>query len=69
MSYIAIFFSLIKPISSWFWLTPDTIAVEMNFLSAIFVLLFGVALVSEVVNYFSDSDQKVEFEKQYFVGF
>ena len=50
-SYIAYFFSLIQPIKSWFWLSPDNIAVSMNFLSGLFVLIFGTGLVKEFVGY------------------
>lgn len=51
MSYIAYFFSLIQPIKSWFWLSPDNIAVSMNFLSGLFVLIFGLGLIKEFVGY------------------
>lgn len=51
MSYIAFFFSLIQPIKSWFWLSPDNIAVSMNFLSGLFVLVFGIWLIKELVWY------------------
>jgi len=50
-TFIAFWFSLWKPLSGW--LAPDTIAVAMNFLSWIFVLIFGIGLVSEVTEYFS----------------
>jgi hypothetical protein len=40
--FISFRFSLIQPIKSRFWLAPDTIAVAMNFLSGIFVLVFGL---------------------------
>lgn len=51
MSYIAYFFSLIQPIKSWFWLSPDNIAVSMNFLSGLFVLVFWLGLVKEFIGY------------------
>jgi len=51
MSYIAYFFSLIQPIKSWFWLSPDNIAVSMNFLSGLFVLIFWLGLVKEFIGY------------------
>ena len=38
--FIAFWFGLITPIKSWFWLSPDSVAVAMNFLSGIFVMLF-----------------------------
>ncbi|NOZ44539.1 MAG: hypothetical protein GXP45_05385 [bacterium] len=41
-SFIAFWFSLIKPINSRFWLKADTIAVAMNFLSGPLVLFFGL---------------------------
>ncbi len=51
--FITFFFALIQPIKSRFWLAPDTIAVAMNFLSGIFVLIFGTGLIKEVLTYFS----------------
>jgi len=58
--FISFRFSLIQPIKSRFWLAPDTIAVAMNFLSGIFVLIFGIGLVKEVLQFFGkkDDDQK-----------
>lgn len=51
LSYIAYFFSLIQPIKSRFWLSPDNIAVSMNFLSGLFVLVFWLGLIKEFVWY------------------
>lgn len=51
--FITFFFALIQPIKSWFWIAPDTIAVAMNFLSGIFVLIFGTGLIREAINYFA----------------
>jgi hypothetical protein len=51
LSYIAFFFSLIQPIKSRFWLSADNIGVSMNFLSGLFVLIFGIGLVKEFVWY------------------
>lgn len=51
--FITFFFALIQPIKSRFWMSPDTIAVAMNFLSGIFVLIFGTGLIKEVLGYFS----------------
>jgi hypothetical protein len=58
--FISFRYSLIQPIKSRFWLAPDTIAVAMNFLSGIFVLIFGIGLVKEVLNFFGkkDDDEK-----------
>lgn len=50
--FIAFWFALIQPIKARFWLAPDTIAVAMNFLSWIFVLIFGTGLIKEAINYF-----------------
>lgn len=52
-SYITYWFSLVNPISKWFWLSPDNIAVSMNFLSGVFVLFFGLWLIQEVIKFFS----------------
>ena len=51
--FITFFFALINPIKSRFWIAPDTIAVAMNFLSGIFVLIFGTGLIKEAIAYFS----------------
>lgn len=51
--FIAFRFGLITPIKSWFWLSPDTIAVAMNFLSGIFVMIFWLGLIDEVLNFFA----------------
>ncbi|MEF2175877.1 MAG: hypothetical protein V3575_05370 [Candidatus Absconditabacteria bacterium] len=47
--YISFFFSLLLPFENHLWVSPDTIAVTMNFLSGIFVLLFGLALIKEFI--------------------
>ncbi|PID34907.1 MAG: hypothetical protein CR971_00745 [candidate division SR1 bacterium] len=52
-SFIAFFFVLIKPIASRFWISPDTVAVNMNFLSGIFVLLFGLGVITTINSFFS----------------
>lgn len=51
--FITFFFGLIQPIKSRFWIAPDTVAVAMNFLSGIFVLIFGTGLIKEAINYFA----------------
>jgi hypothetical protein len=51
--FITFFLALIQPIKSRFWLSPDTIAVAMNFLSGIFVLIFGTGLIKEAITYFA----------------
>lgn len=58
--FITFRFSLIQPIKSRFWLGADTIAVAMNFLSGIFVLIFGMGLIKEVLGFFGkkDDDEK-----------
>lgn len=55
--FISFWFSLIQPIKSWFRLAPDTIAVAMNFLSGLFVLIFGMGLVKEVLSFFAKPDE------------
>lgn len=52
-SYITFWFALIEPIKSFFWLSPDTIAVSLNFLSGIFVMVFGIWLVHQTLSYLS----------------
>ena len=50
--FITFFFALINPIKSRFRLSPDSIAVAMNFLSGMFVLIFWTGLIKEVIGYF-----------------
>jgi len=50
-AFIAFWFSLIKPLGNS-WLAPDTIAVAMNFLSGVLVLIFGLWLTKEVIDFF-----------------
>jgi len=50
LSYITFWFSLFSP-SQWFmWISADTIAIEMNFLSGLFVALFGTWLVWALIS-------------------
>ncbi len=58
--FITFFFALIQPIKGRFWLAPDTIAVAMNFLSGMFVLIFGAGLIKEVLGYFSPKKTEEE---------
>jgi hypothetical protein len=46
--FITFFFSLTGASNGRFGLAPDTIAVSMNFLSAVLVVLFGIALVYQI---------------------
>ena len=57
-AFITFRFALINPTKSRFWLAPDTIAVAMNFLSGIFVLIFGTGLIKEVLTYFSSKKEE-----------
>lgn len=59
-SFITFFFSLIKPISSRFWLSADNVGVNMNFLSGIFVLVFGLATIKVVTEYFGRFIEKTK---------
>ncbi len=58
--FITFFFALIQPIKTRFWLAPDTIAVAMNFLSGIFVLIFGTGLIKEAITYFAPKKTEEE---------
>lgn len=58
--FITFWFALITPIKSRFWMAPDTIAVAMNFLSGIFVLIFGTGLIKEVISYFTPKKEENE---------
>lgn len=52
-SFIAFWFSLWS-VFNGSWLSPDTIAVSMNFLSGPLVLFFGLALIHEAIEFFSE---------------
>lgn len=56
--FITFWFALITPIKSRFWISPDTIAVAMNFLSGMFVLILGTGLIKEVVSYFTPKKEE-----------
>lgn len=65
-TYIAYFFSLFVPFKSILGMSPDTLAIQMNFWSGVFVLLFGLWLISSVLSYCSRSISKIACsEKQY----
>ncbi len=62
-SFISFWFS-IGSIFSGNWLSPDTIAVAMNFLSWPLCLIFGLLLIKEVLDYFvSKKDEQNETVK------
>lgn len=50
--FIAFCFALWKPLSLVLNIAPDTFAVNMNFLSGIIVLVFGLGVISEVIRFF-----------------
>lgn len=52
-SFITFWFSLF---GDWFWLSEDTIAISMNFLSGIFVLLLSLWLISVVLRFFGKEE-------------
>lgn len=64
LSFITFFFSLIKGIGSWFWIAPDTIWVEMNYLTAIFTLIATLGLINYTLSHFSfagETSKKYDF--------
>lgn len=68
--YIATWFSLFTPLQNVLWISPDTVAVVMNYLSAIFVLVIGLALVKQFLQNIShgrsDSHEDVVFYTGWF---
>ena len=52
-SFISFWFS-IGSVFTGGRMSPDTVAVSMNFLSGPLVLLFGLALINEVIEFFSE---------------
>lgn len=65
MAYIAFWFSLIQPIKSRFWLSPDTFGVSMNFISGLFVLVFSLALFQEVIALIKTSIKTITDSQQH----
>jgi len=61
--YITFWFSLFTPFYNSIWIAPDTWAVVMNFLSGLFVLIFGLAILWEILKIISANDN---FKKVYF---
>lgn len=62
-SFIAFWFS-IGSVFSGNWLSPDTVAVAMNFLSWPLCLIFGLLLINEVLDFFvnkNDENEEVEW--------
>lgn len=57
-SFIAYWFSLFSPFTSFLGLSADTYAIEMNFWSGVFVLIFGWAAISEVIAYVTAFNEK-----------
>lgn len=60
MVYIAYWFSLMRPLSPWFTLAPDTVAVVMNFLSGLFALVFGLGALSKAIAYFTETNESTD---------
>lgn len=64
--FLTFIFSLTGCTDWWFWLSPDNLAVSMNFLSAVFVLIFWIAIVFQIFSLVSkkksDSDD-IKLEK------
>jgi len=48
-AFIAFWFSLFTPTAGIGWIAVDTIAISMNFWSSLFVLLFGLGLLSKLL--------------------
>ena len=57
LSFVTFFFSLIKGIGSWFWISPDTMGVEMNYLTAIFTIIATLGLLNYTLSHFSFSGE------------
>lgn len=65
LGYIAYWFKFMYMFGTNTWISADNLAVIMNFLSGIFVLLFGIVLVKEVLHFINpDEDKKTNL---YFV--
>lgn len=68
-SFIAFFFSLARPLQSWFWLSADTIAIAMNFLSGILVLFFGLGVVHTLTEFFKEKKESLVHKSIFAMGF
>ena len=56
--FIAYWFNLFSP-SGFLWITADTVAIQMNFWSWFLVLIFGLWLVAEVINFLRGWTKKI----------
>ena len=56
--FIVFFFSLGIPLQALFSIAPDTLAINMNFLSGIFVLILGLAVSQQVIQLFLSQKNK-----------
>lgn len=57
-SFISYRFSLFAPFKAFLGLSADTYAIQMNFRSGVFVLIFGWSAVSEVLAYIRSYNEK-----------
>lgn len=61
--FITFIFSLTNSTNWWFWLSPDNIAISMNNLSAIFTLIFWIAIIFQAFSLLNNKKEKDENEK------
>ena len=61
--FLTFIFSLTGCTDWWFWLSPDNLAVSMNFMSAIFVLIFWIAIIFQIFNLINDNKSDIDDEK------
>lgn len=59
-AFIAFWFALIKPIANFFRLSPDTIAIVMNFMSWFLVMSFGLWAIAEIRKWLKKHDAEGE---------
>lgn len=55
-SFITFWFSLFWSIK--FWIGSDTVAVAMNFISAMYVLIMGIGTIQEIISFFAKDNNK-----------
>lgn len=67
-SFIAFFFSLWAPLSSVLNIAKDTVAVNLNTLSGILVLIFGLGAIKEILTVFKRKDTEEKSQTSFLLG-
>lgn len=56
LSFVSFFFSIIKWLGNWFWISPDTMGIQMNFLTAIFTFFTTLGIINKALHLMQSKD-------------